>query len=607
MANVLVNQAAERLMDEGEALRQVGPSFRDAARVAGANTAMWTDVYAANREAVVGEVRRFARSLDAAADILESGDGVAEWNDAAQADRRRLLEPHLGEAPVHELRLTVPNRPGIVARVALALGQSRGEHRGHGAGAGRGHAHRLHDAVDRGGRRGRPRGGPDRRARLSRSRAVSRNARFAPSGPLQGSYTPPADKSISHRAALFAAMSDEPVVVRNYLESADTVATLDALRSLGAGVQEDGDGSVLVRGVGLRAPVETTGGLLNVQNSGTLMRLLPGWLAGQPGRTWTLDGDDSIRRRPVDRVAAPLIDMGARVDARDGRFPPFTIHGAELGGIEYALPVASAQVKSCVLIAGMLADGSTTVRRAGAQPRPHRAHAAPRARAVRARGPPDDRVAGGRARAGRDGGAGRPLVGGLRGGRRHAGARIAGGGQGNGPQLDPHRVLQDRRAHGRRDRVRARGRRAPRPTTSPWASSTWPRRRWRPPSVGPDEVPLAIDELTLVALLGAFADGETVVTGAEELRLKESDRISATVGGLRVSARTSRRRRTASWSAATARRSPAARSTPTAITGWPCSAPWPGWPARTAWRSVGMDASAVSYPGFEQDLAALLS
>ncbi len=93
VANVLVSQAAERLMDEGEALRQVGPSFRDATRVAGANTAMWTDVYAANREAVVGEVRRFARSLDAAADILESGEGVAEWNDSALADRRRLLEP----------------------------------------------------------------------------------------------------------------------------------------------------------------------------------------------------------------------------------------------------------------------------------------------------------------------------------------------------------------------------------------------------------------------------------------------------------------------------------------------------------------------------------
>jgi prephenate dehydrogenase len=124
VANVLANQGAERLLDQGEALRHVGPSFRDGTRVAGANTAMWADVYAANREAVVEEVRRFARSLDAAADIIESGDGVAEWNDTARADRRRLLEPDLGEGTVHELRLTVPNRPGIVARVALALGRA---------------------------------------------------------------------------------------------------------------------------------------------------------------------------------------------------------------------------------------------------------------------------------------------------------------------------------------------------------------------------------------------------------------------------------------------------------------------------------------------------
>ena len=87
-------------------------------------------------------------------------------------------------------------------------------------------------------------------------------------------------------------------------------------------------------------------------NAGTLMRLLPGWLAGQPGGVWTLDGDESIRRRPVDRVAEPLRLMGAEVDARDGRFPPFTVRGARLSGIDYELPVASAQVKSCVLIAG---------------------------------------------------------------------------------------------------------------------------------------------------------------------------------------------------------------------------------------------------------------
>ena len=96
-------------------------------------------------------------------------------------------------------------------------------------------------------------------------------------------------------------------------------------------------------------------------NSGTLLRLLPGWLAGQPGGVWTLDGDDSIKRRPVDRVVEPLATMGAGVEAREDRFTPLTVRGTELQGIEYDLPVASAQVKSCVLIAGMLASGSTTV------------------------------------------------------------------------------------------------------------------------------------------------------------------------------------------------------------------------------------------------------
>ena len=124
LANVLVRQAATRLLDQGEALRQVGPSFRDAARVAGANTAMWADVYRSNREAVVEEVRRFARSLDEVAELLEAGGDVAAWNDAAREDRRRLLEADLTGVPVHELRLTVPNRPGIVASVALALGKA---------------------------------------------------------------------------------------------------------------------------------------------------------------------------------------------------------------------------------------------------------------------------------------------------------------------------------------------------------------------------------------------------------------------------------------------------------------------------------------------------
>ena len=109
---------------------------------------------------------------------------------------------------------------------------------------------------------------------------MTRSARFAPGGALRGGYTPPPDKSISHRAALFGAMSDEPVAIANYLDAADTRSTLDAVLRLGAGVEDEGDGRVLIRGVGLHAPLETTGGRLDVGNSGTLLRLLPGWLAG---------------------------------------------------------------------------------------------------------------------------------------------------------------------------------------------------------------------------------------------------------------------------------------------------------------------------------------
>ena len=157
-------------------------------------------------------------------------------------------------------------------------------------------------------------------------------SRFDPGGPLRGGLRPPPDKSISHRAALLAAMCDEPVTVRNYLDSEDTASTLTAVQTLGAGIEQEGKNCFVIRGVGLHAPLEATGGLLDVGNSGTLMRLLPGWLAGQPGGEWTIDGDESIRRRPVDRIAEPLKRMGASIEARDGRLPPMRVRGAELQG-----------------------------------------------------------------------------------------------------------------------------------------------------------------------------------------------------------------------------------------------------------------------------------
>src|SRR5688572_1776702 len=164
-------------------------------------------------------------------------------------------------------------------------------------------------------------------------------------------------------------MSADPVTVHNYLYAEDTLSTLHALRVLGAGVDVHA-GELVVRGAGLRGALEATGGMLDVGNSGTLLRLLPGWLAGQPGGVWTLDGDESIRRRPVDRIVEPLSQMGAAVSAREGRLVPLRIGGSALRGITYELPVASAQVKSCVLIAGLLAEGTTQVR----EPHPSRDH-----------------------------------------------------------------------------------------------------------------------------------------------------------------------------------------------------------------------------------------
>ena len=193
--------------------------------------------------------------------------------------------------------------------------------------------------------------------------------RFAPAGRgLRGSVVAPADKSISHRAALFAAMGTGAARIDGYLRAADTLATLEAVRMLGADVRIDGDAAI-VRGVGLRGAREP-GRVIDVQNSGTLLRLLPGWLAGQEGRSFVLDGDESIRRRPIDRIAIPLGQMGAQIEATDGRTAPLTVHGGPLKGIEYRTAVASAQVKSAVLLAGLLAEGPTSV----IEPAPSRDH-----------------------------------------------------------------------------------------------------------------------------------------------------------------------------------------------------------------------------------------
>jgi 3-phosphoshikimate 1-carboxyvinyltransferase len=462
------------------------------------------------------------------------------------------------------------------------------------------------------------------------------SARFEPSGPLRGSLRPPPDKSISHRAAILAAMGEGETVVHGYLDAADTRSTLGAIALLGAEINEEtgpqtgrstamvekvrpgtsgstiGGLTLKVQGVGLRgaAPAE-----IDVGNAGTLMRLLPGWLAGQPKGEWTLDGDESIRKRPVDRVVHPLTEMGAAVSAHDDRVPPLTVTGSRLHGLEYRLPIASAQVKSCLLLAGLLAEGETTV----IEPAPTRDHTE---RMLRAAGA-DIKVEP----------AGTPIAirGHLPGNRVTVspaervepveltipadfssaaflltaavltpGSEVTATDTG----LNPTRIglLGVLNRMGAAIEVNEQPAAGGEPRGSVLARHGAPLQGIR---VGAGEVPLAIDELPLLALLGCFAEGQTHLSGAEELRHKESDRIASVVeglgglgaeieatedgfvvsgtGGLRGGRIDSRGDHRLAMLGAVA-----------------------GLASREGVEVTGFDAAAVSYPGLEADLRSLL-
>ncbi len=430
------------------------------------------------------------------------------------------------------------------------------------------------------------------------------SVRIEPAARLRGTIVPPPDKSISHRAALLAGMSVEPVAISNYLDAGDTNSTLDAIRALGAIVQAGPD-EILVRGPGLRGAAEAQGPI-DVGNAGTLMRLLPGWLAAQEGRSFTLDGDASIRRRPVDRVAEPLRRMGARIDATAERLPPFTIHGTTLRAIHYEMPVASAQVKSCVTLAALGAEGVTTI----TEPAPSRDHTE---RMLVAAGV-------GLHRNGRHLSVGSadeltPERFVVPGDPSSAAFFVAAGVLVPGSRL----LISDVGLNWTRTgfmRIAARmgaivlGELEEDPGDDvPLSEPVGELDVAHGPIVGttvtPAEVPLAIDELPLVALLGCFAEGETVVTGAEELALKETDRIATVVEGLRgLGAAIEATPDGFVVSGTGGLRGGTIRSHGDhrlAMMGAVA-----GLASREGVEVVGMDAAAVSYPRFLDDLEALL-
>jgi 3-phosphoshikimate 1-carboxyvinyltransferase len=351
--------------------------------------------------------------------------------------------------------------------------------------------------------------------------------RIEPVPALEGHIAVPGDKSVSHRAVLIGAICEDETRITGFGRSADTESTIAAVRALGATVDEHDVDTITVHGVGLRG-MRAPDGPIDCGNAGTLVRLLAGILAGQTGQEFELEGDESLSARPMDRIATPLTRMGAGVETADGRLP-LVIHGRPLHGIDYELPVASAQVKSCVLLAGLFAEGATTV----VEPIPTRDHTErmlEHAGARVTRRPtsvtvepadvlrlPSVEVPG-------DISSAAPFL---------VGAAILPGSAVtvHGVGLNPRRagVLDVLERMGARIAIYNRRAIGGEPAgdvevrASDLVGAT----------IAAEEVPSLIDELPILAVAACHARGETVVRGAGELRAKESDRIEAVVEELR--------------------------------------------------------------------------
>jgi 3-phosphoshikimate 1-carboxyvinyltransferase len=344
--------------------------------------------------------------------------------------------------------------------------------------------------------------------------------RIEPARALVGHVVVPGDKSISHRAVLLGALADGAVEIEGFGRSGDTESTVRAVRTLGIDVDEPDVDRLVVHGRGIRG-LTAPPGPVDCGNAGTLMRLLTGILAGQDGR-FELTGDASLSRRPMERVAAPLREMGARVDTTDGH-APVLVEGGALRGIRYELPVASAQVKSALLLAGLYANGETIV----VEPAPTRDHTellleAAGVRVARHRSAAGvtkiDNIDFTRIDIPGDFSSAAPLI---------TAATLLPGSDLylHGIGINPTRtglldVLERMHAHVTLFNRRRLG-------CEVVADIEVRPGQLVATAVSPEEVPRLVDELPLVALLAGMARGETVISGVQELRVKETDRIEA--------------------------------------------------------------------------------
>lgn len=349
-----------------------------------------------------------------------------------------------------------------------------------------------------------------------------------PSLEASGSVRVPGDKSISHRALMLGSIADGTTEVRGFLESEDCLATMKAMRALGVKIEQTGTQALRVHGVGMRG-LKGASQALDMGNSGTAMRLMTGLLAGQSFAS-ELIGDSSLMKRPMERAAAPLRLMGAKIETFDGK-PPVKISPTnELEAIRYELPVASAQVKSSVLLAGLYANGTTEV----IEPAITRDHTermlvgfgcSVDAAHGQVRLAPPRRLEACSLEVPGDFSSSAFFL--IAGSISRSGAVVI-----KGVGINPTRtglldILALMGADLRVVNHRSAG-------AEPVADIEVHPAKLKGIEVPPHLVPLAIDEFPALFIAAACAEGETLVTGAEELRVKESDRIAVMADGLKA-------------------------------------------------------------------------
>lgn len=449
-----------------EIFRYAAGGFRDFTRIAGSDPVMWRDIFTANRDAVLASLDDFEAGVARLRDAVERGDGDAMLATFDRASHAR----HYFESLL--------NKTSYQAEYQM---QQQGKLR----------------------------------------------YRVSPGGAVVGRIRVPGDKSISHRSIMLGALAEGVTEIKGFLEGEDSLATLQAFREMGVAIEGPHQGRVTVHGVGMHG-LKAPSGPLYVGNAGTAMRLFAGLLAGQAFDT-ELTGDTSLTKRPMNRVADPLRLMGAEIDTAEGGRPPLHLHGGRaLKGITYDMPMASAQVKSCLLLAGLYAEGETRVR----EPAPTRDHTERMLTgfgyAVHREGDTCWLEGGGKLTAapidvpsdissatfflvaaaitpGSD------LV------LEHVGI--------NPTRIGVINILQLMGADLRLTNEREVG-------GEPVADLHIRYAPLKGIEIPVDQVPLAIDEFPALFIAAANAEGTTRLRGAEELRVKESDRLQAMADGL---------------------------------------------------------------------------